>query len=93
MQKSDLFTIGTCSWKYPSWEGLVYSKPKGINYLSEYALIYNSVEIDQWFYRMPEATTVSEYVHSTPEDFTFAIKAPNQITLTHHHQYHHKPRL
>ena len=21
--------IGTCSWKYPSWEGLVYSSTKG----------------------------------------------------------------
>src|SRR6056297_1251867 len=29
--------IGTCSWKYPSWEGLVYSAPKDINYLEEYA--------------------------------------------------------
>ena len=29
--------IGTCSWKYPSWEGLVYSKATGINYLEEYA--------------------------------------------------------
>jgi uncharacterized protein YecE (DUF72 family) len=61
----------------------VYSKPKGINYLAEYALKYNSVEIDQWFYRLPEPVTVNEYVQSTPENFTFAIKAPNQITLTH----------
>lgn len=29
--------IGTCSWKYPSWEGLVYSVAKDINYLEEYA--------------------------------------------------------
>ena len=29
--------IGTCSWKFPSWSGLVYSAPKGINYLAEYA--------------------------------------------------------
>ena len=28
--------VGTCSWKYPSWKGLVYSQPKGINYLAEY---------------------------------------------------------
>ncbi|PLX23103.1 MAG: DUF72 domain-containing protein, partial [Ignavibacteria bacterium] len=41
--------IGTCSWKYPSWKGIVYSAPKGINYLEEYARVYDTVEIDQWF--------------------------------------------
>ena len=75
--------IGTCSWKFPSWHGLLYSAPKGINYLAEYASHYNTVEIDQWFYRMPDQATVNEYVQSIPETFTFAIKAPNQITLTH----------
>ena len=38
--------IGTCSWKFPSWHGLVYSAPKGINYLKEYAEHYNTVEVD-----------------------------------------------
>ena len=44
--------IGTCSWKFPSWHGLVYSAPKGINYLEEYARRYNTVEIDQWFWSL-----------------------------------------
>ena len=44
--------IGTCSWKYPSWEGLVYSAAEGINYLEEYAQRYNTVEIDQWFWSL-----------------------------------------
>ena len=41
-----MLRIGTCSWKYPSWAGLVYSKPAGINYLAEYARNYNSVDVD-----------------------------------------------
>ena|SRR5208283_1605447 len=36
--------VGTCSWKYPSWKGLVYSRAAGINYLAEYAQKYDSVE-------------------------------------------------
>jgi uncharacterized protein YecE (DUF72 family) len=43
---------GTCSWKFPSWHGLVYSAPKGIDYLAEYAHHYNTVEIDQWFWSL-----------------------------------------
>jgi uncharacterized protein YecE (DUF72 family) len=41
--------LGSCSWKYPSWRGLVYSE-KPENYLYEYSRRYDCVEIDQWFY-------------------------------------------
>jgi uncharacterized protein YecE (DUF72 family) len=82
--------IGTCSWKYPSWKGLVYSE--GVdNYLEEYARKYSTVEIDQWFWslfpnakpRLPDPNVVREYRDSVPKDFRFTVKAPNSITLTH----------
>ena len=87
---SDLY-IGTCSWKYDSWRGLVYSQEKSINYLREYAQHYNSVEIDQWFWSLfgvdkvslPRREVVQEYIRSVPKDFRFTIKIPNSITLTH----------
>jgi uncharacterized protein YecE (DUF72 family) len=83
--------LGTCSWKFPSWEGLVYSAADDINYLAEYAEHYGTVEIDQWFWSLfgqetvslPKPETVAEYLASVPEDFRFSIKAPNSITLTH----------
>lgn len=83
--------IGTCSWKYPSWKGLVYSKGTGINYLEEYARKYNTVEVDQWFWslfgessvRLPSRRDVEECAASTPKDFKFTVKAPNSVTLTH----------
>lgn len=86
------FRIGTCSWKYGSWKGLVYSADKGINFLEEYASRYRTVEIDQWFWSLhgpekitlPRANVVREYLSSVPEDFLFTIKAPNALTLTHH---------
>ena len=48
----DKIRIGTCSWKYPEWHGLVYSAPKGIDYLAEYSRKYSTVEIDQWFWSL-----------------------------------------
>jgi uncharacterized protein YecE (DUF72 family) len=82
--------IGTCSWKYPSWQGLVYSE--GVqNYLAEYTRKYNTVEIDQWFWslvpkgdpKLPDPQTVEKYAASVPENFRFTVKSPNSITLTH----------
>ena len=82
--------IGTCSWKYDSWKGLVYPDNIGENYLSEYAKTFNIVEVDQWFWSLfgdkvvlPKPETVSEYVGSVAKDFRFSIKVPNAITLTH----------
>ncbi len=83
--------IGTCSWKYPSWAGLVYSAPTGIDYLREYALKYATVEVDQWFWslfeggkvQLPKAADVESYARAVPENFRFTIKVPNSVTLTH----------
>ena len=84
--------IGTCSWKYDSWRGIVYSSKPKINYLEEYSTRYNTVEIDQWFWslfddivRLPEEPTVKEYNNSVPDDFKFTIKIPNSLTLTHYY--------
>jgi len=76
-------SVGTCSWKYPSWEGLVYSRASGIDSLQQYARKYDSVEIDQWFWAMPDPATALEYAGATPADFRFTVKVPNAITLTH----------
>lgn len=83
--------IGTCSWKYDSWLGLVYSDLKKINYLKEYSEHFNTVEVDQWFWSLhgekkvtlPRRKDVEEYSASVPEDFKFTIKIPNSVTLTH----------
>jgi len=84
--------IGTCSWKYDSWKGLVYNSEKKyhpFDYLPDYARYFNTVEIDQWFWslfpqgaRLPDVDTVKAYADSVPDDFIFTIKAPNSITLT-----------
>lgn len=84
--------IGTCSWEYESWRGLVYPEFGEINYLEEYSKVYNTIEIDQWFWSLnkqnavlPKPFVVEEYNDVTPSSFKFTIKVPNSITLTHYY--------
>jgi len=58
METKDCLRIGTCSWKYESWQGVVYSQKKGINYLQEYSRYFSTVEIDQWFWSLFKENTV-----------------------------------
>jgi len=86
--------LGTCSWKYESWRGLVYSDAPHPDYLAEYAQKYDCVEIDQWFWSLfgpnkvalPQPKTVAEYAAAVPEGFRFGVKMPNALTLTHFRQ-------
>lgn len=88
--------IGTCSWKYDSWQGLIYPDKKPFNYLREYSSHYKTVEVDQWFWSLfpgnkvvlPKPSVVQEYAESVPDNFTFGIKVPNSITLTHYYKKH-----
>lgn len=85
--------IGTCSWKYDSWKGLVYDRGRKYladDYLVDYSRHFDTVEVDQWFWSLfpnevvlPRPETVSTYAVSVPGDFAFTVKAPNAITLTH----------
>jgi uncharacterized protein YecE (DUF72 family) len=86
--------IGTCSWKYDSWQGLIYPEKKLFNYLEEYSKHYNCVEVDQWFWSLfagdkvvlPRPEVVQEYADSVPGNFKFCVKVPNSLTLTHHYK-------
>ena len=78
-----MLRIGTCSWKYGSWKGLVYPDTEEINYLFEYSKHFNTVEIDQWFWSLfepkrtllPSEIDVEFYTRSVPTDFKFTIKS------------------
>ena len=90
-----LLRLGTCSWKYDSWKGLIYEQGKAYrpdDYLADYAKHLDSVEVDQWFWslfpgglRLPDPSVVKRYAKSVPDDFVFTVKAPNALTLTHYY--------
>jgi len=85
--------LGTCSWKYESWKGLIYKEGRTYRpaeYLADYAAVLDSVEVDQWFWslfpgavRLPAPRDVVLYAKSVPDNFSFTVKAPNALTLTH----------
>jgi uncharacterized protein YecE (DUF72 family) len=86
----DELRIGSCSWKYPSWKGLVYEEAEPENFLAQYARRYDSVEVDQWFWSLgksgaalPRRETAAEYDAATPDNFRSTVKCPNALTLTH----------
>lgn len=93
MSEKRLPKIGTCSWKYDSWIGLLYNRQDKSNYLKAYAENFRTVEIDQWFWslypnrpiKLPDKHVVEAYASSVPDDFTFTVKAPNCLTLTHYY--------
>ncbi|MBN1895834.1 DUF72 domain-containing protein [bacterium] len=77
--------IGTCSWNYDSWRGLVYSSAarRAADYLPQVAARYPTVEIDSWFYRIPDPAEAKSYLEAVPDAFRFTCKVPQEITLTH----------
>lgn len=90
-----MLRFGTCSWKYDSWKGIVYSKTNPKNYLEEYSIKFDTVEVNQWFWSLfpparvvlPQKKVVEEYRKSVPDNFLFTIKVPNSITLTHFYKF------
>ena len=49
-----MLRIGTCSWKYESWKGIVYPEFGDFNFLEEYSKTFNTVEVDQWSHCLKE---------------------------------------
>jgi uncharacterized protein YecE (DUF72 family) len=73
--------IGTMGWSYSFWVGDFYPerlKPAG--FLAEYAKHFDSVELDNTFYRVPSANTTKAWKEQTPQSFLFSAKFPRVIT-------------
>jgi uncharacterized protein YecE (DUF72 family) len=87
--------VGTCSWKYDSWKGLLYEEGTDYHrddYLVDYSKHLDTVEVDQWFWslfptgaKLPDRRTVETYASSVPSGFVFSVKVPNAITLTNYY--------
>lgn len=73
--------IGCSGWNYAHWRERVY--PKGLpprRWLDHYARLFETVEVNATFYRLPTRKAVECWVSGTPEDFVFAIKASRYLT-------------
>jgi uncharacterized protein YecE (DUF72 family) len=73
--------IGCSGWNYPHWRERVY--PKGLppsRWLEHYASLFDTVEVNATFYRLPRRDAVARWVEQTPPGFTFAVKASRYLT-------------
>jgi uncharacterized protein YecE (DUF72 family) len=73
--------VGTSGYSYKEWKGAFYPAdlPAG-KFLRFYAQHFGTVEINNTFYRMPTPKLIEGWAAEVPEEFSFAIKAPQRIT-------------
>ncbi len=75
------FWIGTSGFQYTEWKGNFY--PEDLppsKMLSFYAERFSTTEINYTFHRIPAPKTINNWKTLTPENFRFALKAPQKIT-------------
>jgi uncharacterized protein YecE (DUF72 family) len=73
--------IGCSGWNYPHWRERVY--PKGLppsRWLEHYATLFDTVEVNATFYRLPLRSSVGRWVEQTPAEFVFAVKSSRYLT-------------
>jgi uncharacterized protein YecE (DUF72 family) len=73
--------IGCSGWSYAHWRGVVY--PEGLaqrRWLEHYATLFDTVELNATFYRLPRRATVTAWVERSPPGFVFAVKASRYLT-------------
>jgi uncharacterized protein YecE (DUF72 family) len=73
--------VGTSGYSYKEWRGSFY--PERIRrgeMLPYYAERFSAVEINNTFYRMPQASVLASWAEQVPRDFLFVLKASQQIT-------------
>lgn len=74
-----LVLLGTCGWSYQEWVGLFYPNNR-VAKLPFYAKVFDTVEVDSSFYRMPTKAMVRGWAKATGPSFKFSLKVPKTIT-------------
>jgi uncharacterized protein YecE (DUF72 family) len=73
--------VGTSGYGYKAWKGKFYpEKIAAGEMLRFYSERFGTVEINNTFYQMPKEEILLSWYGQVPEDFIFAIKAPQVIT-------------
>jgi uncharacterized protein YecE (DUF72 family) len=73
--------IGTSGYSYKEWKGIFYpEKIPAKEMLRFYSKRFGTVEINNTFYRMPTESVLTSWAEQVPDDFVFALKAPQVIT-------------
>ena len=76
-----MIRIGCSGWSYEHWRGPVYpaGEPEA-RWLELYAELFDTVEVNATFYRLPTRNAVVHWAEATPEGFCFAVKSSRYLT-------------
>ncbi len=73
--------IGCSGWSYDSWLGHFYpSRLENRRWLEYYARVFDYVEVDSTFYKIPNRNTTLRWAASTPAEFRLTAKFPQVVT-------------
>jgi uncharacterized protein YecE (DUF72 family) len=85
--------LGTSSWKYAGWRGQLYDQSRYVwrrrfsesrferLCLTEYAEVFRTVCVDGSYYQFPDRRLLEGLVSQVPDDFLFAFKVTDDITI------------
>lgn len=83
----DALRMGTSSWSFPGWQGIVYDRDSSQRVLARHGLqayaehpLLRTVGIDRTYYRPLAADDFREYADAVPSDFRFLVKADRALT-------------
>jgi uncharacterized protein YecE (DUF72 family) len=73
--------VGTSGWEYRHWRDRFYPTdlPKD-RWLEHYAEQFDTVELNNSFYRLPDGDTFAAWRRRLPDGFTMAVKASRYLT-------------
>ena len=73
--------VGTSGYAYPEWKGTFYPEDlPASRFLAHYAERFDTVEINNTYYRLPNAKTVEGWAKGVPPGFSYSLKASQKIT-------------
>jgi uncharacterized protein YecE (DUF72 family) len=74
--------IGCSGWNYAHWRNGVFYPPRcaSRHWLRFYAERFETVEVNNTFYRLPQAAVVARWVDETPAGFVFSVKVSRYLT-------------
>jgi len=73
--------VGCSGWQYRHWRGDFYPERLAVaRWLDQYAATFDTVELNNSFYRLPERTAFERWRARTPPGFLFAVKASRFLT-------------
>lgn len=67
--------VGCSGWQYKDWRGIVYPEKLPMRlWFEHYSTLFDTVEINNTFYRLPPPETVEKWEAQAPDGFLYATK-------------------